>query len=354
MHTRYSFGRLNRWLLVGAAVLRLATEPAVTTPAWQALTRLRTQPLLARAMLYLEFGCAVQYPASAPEPGQMTVYQPASEPTEPVAPSIPEATEVIAPQTLSFSEADAESIHIVSTCSYAVDKTALLHQPLPADFSGDGPKILIVHTHASESYTPDAENMYDATGDYHTYDIDYNVVRVGTEMAQVFEANGISVIHDTSINDAAGYSDAYDRMADTIASYLSEYPSIQMVLDVHRDAYEGLDGKAGGNVVTVDGAQSAQVMLVMGTDESGQDHPNWKGNLSCALKTQAVLQRDYPELCRDLVLRRISYNQNQAPCSMLVEVGASGNTLPQALVAARRFAQAVCRVIQSESGIVES
>ena len=348
MHTRHSFGRFNRWIVIGAVVLRLATEPAITQPIGQALTRLRTQPLFARAMLYLEFGCSSQYPAVTPEPGQITVKKPAEEaPTQAAQGTVAAPTQTSQP--LTFTEADSEGIHIVSTCSYTVDKAELLNRPLAGDFSGDGPKILIVHTHASEAYTPESADDYDPSGDYHTMDTDYNVVRVGTEMAQVFEAHGISVIHDTSINDAAGYSDAYDRMADTIAGYLEEYPSIQMVLDVHRDAYEGVDGQPGGNVVTVDGEESAQVMLVMGTDESGQYHPNWQDNLSCALKTQAVLQRDYPELCRDLVLRRIRYNQNQTPCSMLVEVGASGNTLSQALVAARHFARAVCQVIESET-----
>ncbi len=350
MHTRHSFARFNRWLLTAAIVLRAATEPALTGPALQFLSRLRNQPMVAQAMLYLEFGAS--YSAAEPQPGVVTVRQAATQPpevqTEPEPseqPAESEPTEPAAP--LSFTQADSDRIQIASTCSYTVDKVDLLNRPLAGDFSGDGPKILIVHTHASESYTPDAGESYDGASDYHTSDTEYNVVRVGTEMARVFEENGIPVIHDQSINDAAGYDDAYDRMAQTIRGYLERYPSIQMVLDVHRDAYEGADGQPGGNVVEIDGQDSAQVMLVMGTDENGQDHPNWQGNLSCALKTQAVLERDWPDLCRDLVLRRISYNQNQAPCSMLVEVGASGNTLSQALVAARCFADAVCRVIEN-------
>ena len=338
MHTRHSFQRLNRWILVSAVLLRLITEPGIFTPGLRALHKLRENATFARAMLYLEFGCSSDYPTAAPEPGQLTVKHPA----EPQ----PEAVAVLAPvkpaQPLVFTARDAESLHIAGSCSYTVDKSELLNRPLAGDFSGQGPKILIVHTHASESYADSG------TEDFHTEDINYNVVRVGTEMAQVFEENGIAVLHDTSINDAAGYNDAYSRMADTIAGYLEQYPSIQMVLDVHRDAYEAPDGSAGGNVVTVDGEESAQVMLVMGTDEGGQYHPNWQDNLSCALKTQAVLQRDYPDLCRDLILRRSRYNQDQTPCSMLVEVGASGNTLPQALTAARYFAAAVCKVVQNK------
>lgn len=339
MHTRHSFQRLNRWILATAVLLRLITEPVIVTSGLSALHKLRESVTFARAMLYLEFGCNSDYPAAAPKPGQLTVERPA----EPE----PEAVAVFAPvkpvQPLVFTEADSNAIHIASTCSYTVDKSELLNRPLAGDFSGQGPKILIVHTHASESYADRA------TDDYHTADTNYNVVRVGTEMAQVFEENGIEVLHDTSINDAAGYNDAYSRMADTISGYLQQYPSIQMVLDVHRDAYEALDGSAGGNVVTIDGEESAQVMLVMGSDENGQYHPNWQDNLSCALKTQAVLQRDYPDLCRDLILRRSAYNQNQTPCSMLVEVGASGNTLDQALIAARHFAAAVCKVIKNEN-----
>lgn len=325
MHTSHRFDRLGRLLILGAVLLRIGSEPLIMQPIWSKVKSIRSQNSLLQAMLYLELGEKISLQAP-PLGGFLKVH-------------CPEAQAVFAP--LTFSASDSERISIYSTSSYEIDKQTLLNQPLAGDFSGDGPKILIVHTHASECYSPDWDE------DYHSMDTEQNMVRVGTEMARIFEQNGISVLHESGINDANGYDNAYARMSETIEAYLEEYPTIQMVLDVHRDAYEAVGGGVGGNVVEVDGAESAQLMLVMGTDENGDYHPNWQGNLSCALKTQAVLQAKYPNLCRNLVLRRSDYNEALTPCSMLVEVGASGNTLEQALTAARCFAQAVCTVIQS-------
>lgn len=331
-------------LVFGALLLRLATAPAVLAPLRQLVGGLRTDPAFASLMLYLEFGQAVDCPDLSPQQaGTVTVSAPAAAPSKP--PTLQQTAAAV--QALALAGTDA--VQIAGNCTYPVDQAALLAQPLRADFSGSGPKILIVHTHASEAYTPDDTNRYDDAGGFHTDDAACNVIRVGAEMAQVFEEHGIEVIHDTTLNDAAGYGDAYDRMGARIADYLARYPSIQMVLDVHRDAFEAADGTPAGAVVDVDGETSAQLMLVMGTDQGGLYHPDWQENLSCALKVQTLLDRQYPGICRDLALRTARYNQQQTPCSMLVEVGATGNTLPQALTAARHFADAVSTLIQTST-----
>lgn len=341
--------RICLLILLSAGLLRLFTEPAVTAALGRSLSALRTEPSFVSLMMYLEFGYSAECPAlQEQQPGVVTVSAPAQEPAE-TQEQTPSADAAV--QTLAFSTA-SDTIQIVGNCTYAVDKAALLAQPLAADFSGDGPKILIVHTHASEAYTPDAENSYDNSGGYHTDNAACNVIRVGEEMARVFAENGIGVIHDTTLNDAEGYDDAYDRMGARIADYLAKYPSIEMVLDVHRDAFETTDGEQAGTVVELDGKESAQIMLVMGTDQGGLYHPNWQENLSCALKVQALLNETCPGLCRDLALRRARYNQQQTSCSMLVEVGAAGNTLPQALEAARHFADAVCTLIQAPAELL--
>ena len=115
-------------------------------------------------------------------------------------------------------------------------------QPSALDFSGDGPKILIVHTHASEAYTPEDGFSYEPSGELRTQDETRSVIRVGSEIARILEDAGIETLHDTTANDYPSYNGSYARMEAIIESYLAEYPSIQMVLDVHRDAVEDQAG----------------------------------------------------------------------------------------------------------------
>ena len=89
-------------------------------------------------------------------------------------------------------------------------------------------------------------------------------------------------------------------------------------------------------------------MLVVGTDEGGLTHPDWQENLANALKVQALLNRSAPSLCRNLDLRTERFNQHETPGSLLVEVGASGNTLAEALRAARIFGQALAVFLRGQ------
>ena len=92
-------------------------------------------------------------------------------------------------------------------------------------------------------------------------------------------------------------------MQTIIESYLAQYPSIQMVLDVHRDAVEDRAGFPAALTANIDGEEYARLMLVVGTDEGGLTHPRWQENLANALKLQALVNRSAPGLCRDIDLR---------------------------------------------------
>ena len=150
------------------------------------------------------------------------------------------------------------------------------------------------------------------------------------------------------MNDYPSYNGAYDRMKAIIEADLAQYPSIRMVLDIHRDAAADANGDPLPLTATFSGEDYAQVMLVVGTDEGGLPHPNWQQNLSCALKLQALMNRDWPGLCRDLDLRRERFNQNQTPGSLLVEFGTDGNTLSQALRSAEVFGQSLSQLLQAQ------
>ena len=250
--------------------------------------------------------------------------------------------ETIAPPTFSAAEADAIAIGGAST--YSVDKRTLLTRETALELDGENPKVLIVHTHSCEAYTPEAGWEYTSSDPFRTEDAERSVIRIGTRLTEILNEYGVGAIHVTELNDSPSYNGAYERMRQTIEAYLAKYPSIQMVLDVHRDAADDPAGMPVSFAATVDGARCAQLMLVVGTDEGGLTHPDWQENLANALKMQALLNRMAPGLCRDIDLRTERFNQHETPGSLLVEFGCTGNTLAEALRSAEYFGRAVCQL----------
>ena len=164
------------------------------------------------------------------------------------------------------------------------------------------------------------------------------------EIAQVLTEMGLSVIHDTELYDYPEYNGSYDRSLAAVETYLERYPTIKVVMDVHRDALIGEDGTIYKPITTINSEKCAQVMLVMGSDAK-YTHPNWRQNLSLAVKIQKEMNTLWPTLARPIGLRENRYNQQLTTGSLLVEVGSHGNTLQEALAAARMFARAAGAVL---------
>lgn len=223
-----------------------------------------------------------------------------------------------------------------------------LGEPFAAVLTDEAPQILILHTHGSEAYTPVEGTDIVWSGEYRTTDARYNVVKVGDEMAAAFGEAGISVLHDRTLYDYPSYSGAYDRALAAIQSYLAQYPSIRFILDVHRDAIEDGQGNQYKVVSPIDGVGvSAQMTLVVGSDGSGLTHPDWMENLKLAVALQQDILTEYPTLMRPVLLRNSRYNQHAAAGSLLVEVGAAGNSPEEAALAARLFAQRMAAVLEA-------
>lgn len=218
----------------------------------------------------------------------------------------------------------------------AAGGTSLAFRPVE-----EGPQILIMHTHATESYARPQDAAYPETGVGRTTDTNYNVVRVGAEMARIFEEQGLSVLHLTELYDYPSYNEAYERSKAGVEQVLQQYPSIQMVLDVHRDALVGEDGTVYKPVVEIDGTSTAQVMLLVGSDDAGGYFPDWQEHLALAIQLQKQMNTLWPGLARPITLRTARFNQQLTKGSLLVEVGSHGNTLDEALAGARLFARAV-------------
>lgn len=221
-----------------------------------------------------------------------------------------------------------------------------LTEPFDAQLVDGAPQILILHSHGSEAYTPagDAEVVW--SGDYRTTDSRYNVVSVGDAMAEEFTEAGISVLHDRTLYDYPSYSGAYDRSLAAIESYLAQYPSIRFVLDIHRDAIADSEGNQYKVVSTIEGeGTAAQLTLVMGSDGSGLEHPDWMENLKLAVAIQERILGDYSTLMRPMLLRNSRYNQHATTGSLLVEVGAAGNSPEEAALAGRLFARQMAQLL---------
>lgn len=239
-------------------------------------------------------------------------------------------------------------VYISNSTSHALTVPEL-QQPFAAELSEASPQILILHTHGSEGYTPVPGTEVVWSGDYRTTDYRYNVVRVGDEMAEAFIEAGLSVLHDRTLYDYPSYSGAYDRSLSAIQSYLVQYPSIRFILDVHRDAIEDGQGNQYKAVSEIEGlGTAAQMSLVLGSDGSGLEHPGWMENLRLAASIQQDILERYPTLMRPVLLRNSRYNQHATTGSLLVEVGAAGNSPEEAVLAGRLFAERMAAVIRKE------
>lgn len=241
----------------------------------------------------------------------------------------------------------ADLVELYNQTDYTIDVAGLLGESLNLAAAGEEPQVLIIHTHGSEAYSTSDGNVYEASDPMRTEDKTHNMIRVGTELAERLEASGISVIHDTELYDYPTYTGSYTRALDAINSYLSQYPTIHVVIDLHRDAVEDSTYKT---TATVDGATSAQVMMVVGTDFSGLEHPQWHENLKLAMHLQCAMETRHPGLARPITISSYRYNQHATPGSLIVEVGYSGNSLSEALVAVRGFSDALSDVLQGQSG----
>ena len=206
--------------------------------------------------------------------------------------------------------------------------------------------VLIIHTHGSEAYKPDGDDVYIASDPSRTEDNNYNMIRVGNELTSILQSRGISVIHDTSLYDYPSYNGSYTRSLEAIVSYLEADPTIKIVIDLHRDAVnEGDDPYK--TVVDINGEPSSQVMIIAGTNGTGLYHPLWEENLKFALLLQGCMNMKYPSLARPLYVTNARYNQHATTGSLIVEVGYNGNTLQEALRGVSYFADCMADVVTS-------
>ncbi len=263
---------------------------------------------------------------------ESTIFSPEKEKTEPAKTDI--------------SSFDKNDLKVLNNTSLRPDFWSLLNSELNFEAAvSDEPSVLIIHTHASEAYTPSEKYSYEPTDPSRTEDTDYNMVRIGEEIAAGLTCAGIGVYHERELFDYPSYNGSYTRALERINELLAKYPSIQIVLDIHRDALVAADGTEYAGTCVIDGEKSAEILIVAGSGEGGLNHPEWKENLKFALQLERMMEVKYNGLLRNLNLRTERFNQHLTKGSLIIEVGCTGNTLDEAIVAARAFAACASEVI---------
>lgn len=231
----------------------------------------------------------------------------------------------------------------------AAEVATELMQPLPfeVETGSSEPQVLIMHTHATESYQPDDNPWYDPAYTARSTDYAQNMTAVGDELCRVLNEAGICTVHDTTFHDYPSYNGSYERSQRTVEEYLAQYPSIKIVLDVHRDAIEK-DGARIKPVVTVNGEKAAQVMIICGADDGTMGMPNYKQNLRFASRLQDAMESRFPGLTRPILFDYRKYNQQLTTGSLLLEVGGHANTLDEAKATARMIGQSLAALLKGE------
>ena len=192
-------------------------------------------------------------------------------------------------------------------------------------------KVLIYHTHTSESYTG-VEKYTDA---YRTEDNNSNVVKVGNTLKEELNKYGIFVRHDTTQHDYPSYNGAYKSSLKTVENILKN-ENYDIIIDVHRDALAS--NSQYRPTAEINGETVAKLMFVVGTNSAGLKHDNWIENLKFAIAVQQRANEVFPGLFRDLHLSTSRYNQHTSNKSIILEVGATGNTIEEACLAMKYFA----------------
>jgi stage II sporulation protein P len=324
------------WMILGCVILRIFCSVLMGNQ-WA----LFAQPEVA-AYLMKEtkppqpvIPAATTQPATTPPTEPVEITEPTTQPPEPLTmPVVPE-------QSYQFEETDVSFVEMNYSAKRSPDLEMLLTQSLDWDLTSEDPSVLVFHSHGTEAFLPGEGYTYEEEGgEYRTTDADCNMLSVGEELVRLLNEAGIHAVHDRTYYDYPDYLTSYDNARIGLEEQLKKYPTVKLVIDLHRDSAERSDGSQWATEAIVNGEKSAQIMLVMGTD-SYYTHPNWEKNLSIALKLQAVMEKTHDGSTRPLDLRKQRFNQDLAAGAIIAEVGAAGNTHREALNGVSVLAEAI-------------
>ena len=221
-----------------------------------------------------------------------------------------------------------------------LDAASFLSEDLSIVKNQAVPQILIYHTHSQEEFADSVE------GDAGT-----TIVGMGNVLADALEAKGYQVIHDTGVYDLVDgvldRSAAYDYARTAVEELLAQYPTIQVVIDLHRDGVEGQKF-----VTEIDGKPCSKVMFFNGISRNQQGeisylpNPYIKQNLAFSFQMEFAARQQYPGFTRNIYLKAERFNLHLRPRSVLIEAGTQLNTVEEERNAMEILANLLDEVLQ--------
>lgn len=192
--------------------------------------------------------------------------------------------------------------------------------------------ILLYNTHTSESYSNSENYKFEYDGTYRSRNANFNMLKITDELQKNLADKNFKVKHDTTPHDYGTYNSSYSRSRVTVKNDLSQMGNVGLSIDVHRDAAGDLTY---GPTVDIKGVKIAQCMIVLGFGTDTMKNPYWQDNLSLAIQLERIGNNYYPGLFKSILARNSVYNQDLNKFSILIEIGATGNTIDQAILSAR-------------------
>lgn len=193
-------------------------------------------------------------------------------------------------------------------------------------------KVLLYNTHTSESYTNSENYTFEYDGVMRSRNAEYNMLAIAKELDKNLRDKNINSVQNTTPHDYGTYTSAYSKSRITIESSLSNMGGAGLIIDVHRDATADLGYRP---VANINGVQVAQCMFVVGVGTDSNKNEYWEDNLKLALKLQMIADKIYPGLFRPMYIRNSIYNQDLNKYSLLIEFGATGNTIEEVKLTTR-------------------
>lgn len=197
------------------------------------------------------------------------------------------------------------------------------------------PKVIIYHTHSSESYQPYTES------NFHRLEETGTVREVGNVMASELNRLGVAVVHNKTIHDNPSYNESYTRSMETITALIEKYPTAEVIIDLHRDAaaYTGNVGET----LNISGDTVAEYKLVV-----GQNNDNYKQLMAFANKVNSAADKLYPGFSGRIIEKEYRYNEYVADKYLLLEVGNNQNNIAEVKKTGLYFARVLADVLEEE------
>ncbi len=273
------------------------------------------------------------------------------ETTEQISDNTPEGFVPVQNKSYSYRWEELQDYAALIKAFYAVDSTTkageellgvekLLARDMRLQGGAEEPQILIYHTHSQESFA-DSIPGDESTG----------IVGVGEHLASILRQRyGYNVMHYTESFDKESRDYAYGNALPVIEKLLADHPSIEVVIDLHRDAMP----ESRRLVTELQGKPTAQIMFFNGLSRTAKggieylENPYLDDNLAFSFQMQAACNEYYPGLARRIYLKAYRYNMHLCPKTLLIELGAQNNTVEEMKNACEPLAHVLSLVLNGE------